>query len=106
MTGNFPDLLRAVTPGPDRTVTEGGVRGFLAGDGETDGQVLAALPRDEDKARRAGDGGQPGPPNPKRYRDVRQLVRTAGLAYDEDFAGATTVRVTSLGHELMSPLRP
>ncbi len=102
MTGNFPDLLRALTLGPDRTVTEGGFRVLLSSDGATDSDVLAALPRDIERAqRRAGPGGTPGAPDPKRYRDLRQLVRTAGLAYDEEVAGVTEVRVTALGKELM-----
>lgn len=102
MTGNFPDLLRAVTDGPGRTVTEGGFRVFLQNDGATDRDVLASLPRDIERARRrAGDGGEPGAPDPKRYRDLRQLVRTAGLAYDEEAGGSTTVSVTALGKELM-----
>ena len=102
MTGNFPDLLRAVIPAPDRNVTEGGVRVFLSSGGHTEDQVLAALPRDEGRARRAGGREELGPPDPKRYRDVRQLVRTAGLAYDEELAGVTTVKVTRLGQELMN----
>lgn len=102
MTGNFPDLLRAVTEGPDRTVTEGGVRVMLRSDGASDRVVLAELPRDMERARRrAGEAGDPGAPDPKRYRDLRQLVRTAGLAYDEESAGETTVHVTALGQELM-----
>lgn len=39
MTGNFPDLLRALTHGPDRTITEGGFRVLLSSDGATDSDV-------------------------------------------------------------------
>lgn len=102
MTGNFPDLLRAITAGSDRTVTEGGFRVFLTSDGQSDDTVLAALPRDIDRARRrAGGTGPLAAPDPKRYRDIRQLVRTAGLAYDEEMDGTTRVHVTALGKELM-----
>ena len=102
MTGNFPDLLRAITNGPDRTVTEGGIRVLLSSDGATDSDILTALPRDVERAlRRAGTTGAPGAPDQKRYRDLRQLVRTAGLAYDLEIDGVTKVRVTALGKELM-----
>lgn len=55
-------------------------------------EVLAALPYD--KARAAKPGKLP---DPKRYRDGRQLLRTVGLVYDEVDGESRRLRVTSLG---------
>ena len=66
---------------------------FLASDGDTQDQVLGALPYDT--ARATGGGNLP---DRKRYRDGRQMLRTVGLVYDEQDKGTRRVRVTPLGH--------
>ncbi len=70
---------------------------FLESEGRTEAQVLAALPYDAARAR-----GGTGSPNPKRYRDLRQVVQTAGLAYED---AASRVRVTELGRTTLRYLR-
>jgi hypothetical protein len=65
---------------------------FLASDGKTQEEVLAALPYH--KARSAAPGALP---NAKRYRDGRQLLRTVGLVYDIPEAGTHRLQVTALG---------
>lgn len=65
---------------------------FLAGDGKTQEEILAELPYH--RARSADPGALP---DPKRYRDGRQLLRTVGLLYDEPTDGTHKVHVTALG---------
>jgi hypothetical protein len=65
---------------------------FLAGDGKTQDQILSELPYH--KARSADPGALP---DPKRYRDGRQLLRTVGLLYDEPYDGTHRLHVTALG---------
>ena len=67
---------------------------FLNSDGHTYEEVLSALPYDE---ARGTPGGRP---DPKRYRDTRQLLRTIGLLYDEQLENKTVVRVTEFGKAL------
>jgi hypothetical protein len=78
----FPDKDR----GPDL------VDVFLSSNGLTEQQILATLPYD--KARSANPGTLP---DPKRYRDGRQLLRTVGLVYEADDMNARRLCVTSLG---------
>ena len=66
---------------------------FLDSDGLTMEEVLAALPYD--RARAATPGSLP---DPKRYRDGRQLLRTVGLLFDEPSDGTRRLRVTPFGH--------
>jgi hypothetical protein len=66
---------------------------FLASDGATPDQVLSKLPYD--KARSATPGTMP---DPKRYRDGRQLFRTVGLVYEDEIGEEHRLRVTALGH--------
>lgn len=79
---------------------------FLGSDGFTPADVLKRLPYE---AKRAGDRVSE-TPDPKRYRDARQVYQTAGLLYevsadslsgaDDDEYEATEkrVRLTPLGH--------
>lgn len=61
-------------------VASDALRVFLQSDGRRDDDILGALPYE---AARAGSGGTGGP-NPKRYRDNRQVFRSVGLVYEED----------------------
>ena len=61
---------------------------FLESDGRTPEEVLARLPYSQ--ARGSGVGKRP---DPKRYRDPKQVYQTAGLLYERD----QVVRVTELG---------
>lgn len=66
------------------------LRPFLQADGKTEAEVLATLPYD-----RARAGATPGAgPDPKRYRDGRQVYQTAGMLYEDETG---VVRVTELG---------
>jgi hypothetical protein len=65
---------------------------FLASDGKTQEQILSSLPYD--KARSNAPGSQP---DPKRYRDDRQLYRTVGLIYDQPVGDTRRLTVTPLG---------
>lgn len=69
------------------------VRVFLESDGLSEAAVLAKLPYD--RARSADAGAVP---NPKRYRDARQLLRTIGLVYEDRTESGSVLRVTELGH--------
>ncbi|NKJ02973.1 hypothetical protein [Novosphingobium sp. SG707] len=64
---------------------------MLASAGDTAEEVLAKLHYDH--ARAAVPGEQP---NPKRYRDLRQLYRTIGLLYEDPVIGR--LAVTDLGN--------
>lgn len=65
------------------------LRPFLESDGLTPEQVLARLPYERSRA-----GASAGTlPDPKRYRDGKQVYQTAGLLYEVD----GRVRVTELG---------
>lgn len=64
---------------------------FLNGEGRSDTQLLGEWPYS------AARGTIGGTPDPKRYRDMRQLLRTIGLIYDQDVDGETVVRVTDFG---------
>jgi hypothetical protein len=66
---------------------------FLESDGRTQEEVLAALPYD--RARTPTPGALP---DPKRYRDGRQLFRTVGLLYDEEDGESRRLHITALGH--------
>lgn len=68
------------------------LRPFLASDGQTPESVLARLPYDIARARARGASGTA--PDPKRYRDGKQVFQTAGLLYEGDDG---LVRVTELG---------
>lgn len=76
----FPDPVRS----PDNLDI------MLASAGNTPAEVLAKLNYDE--ARSAAPGEQP---NPKRYRDLRQLYRTIGLLYEDPLLGRLSI--TELG---------
>lgn len=65
---------------------------FLESDGLTRDEILAKLPYD---VARAGTGGSTSSgPDPKRYRDGRQVYQTIGLLYED---GDRRVHVTELG---------
>lgn len=55
---------------------------FLESDGLAQDQVLLRLPYDQ--ARAVARGGGSGGPDPKRYRDAKQVYQTAGLLYERD----------------------
>lgn len=61
---------------------------FLQSDGQTQDQVLAALPYDAARARTPGTL-----PDPKRFRDPRLVFSTVGLVYMD----GDVLRVTDLG---------
>lgn len=65
---------------------------FLESDGLTRDQVLARLPYDE--ARAKARGGGTGRPDPKRYRDPKQVYQTVGLLFEREDG---RLRVTDLG---------
>lgn len=65
---------------------------FLEGQGKTPDELLAELPYDT--ARSSAPGALP---DPKRYRDGRQLFRTVGLVYEEASNEKRVLRVTALG---------
>lgn len=67
---------------------------FLEADGKSDVAVLATLPYD---AKRAKPGTGTGSPDPRRYRDGRQLYTMLGFLYEE----ASTVHVTLLGRTVL-----
>jgi hypothetical protein len=56
------------------------LRVFLQSSGQHRDDVLRALPYELARARGGGTGG----PDPKRYRDNRQVFRSVGLVYEED----------------------
>lgn len=61
---------------------------MLDAEGKTPEAVLQTLPYDVARSKNPGSG-----PDPKRYRDTRQVYETAGLLYEED----GQVHVTELG---------
>jgi hypothetical protein len=61
---------------------------MLDAEGKTPEAVLQTLPYDVARSKNPGAG-----PDPKRYRDTRQVYETAGLLYEED----GQVHVTELG---------
>lgn len=65
------------------------LRSFLEGNGLTPPDLLAKLPYDKHRSR----GTQRKTPDPKRYRDPKQVYQTVGLLYES----AGRVRVTELG---------
>jgi hypothetical protein len=67
------------------------VRVILSSDGRTPDEILALLPYDKARSKDPKDL-----PDPKRYRDQRQLLRTLGLVYESELAGKTVLRVTKL----------
>lgn len=80
------------------------LRPFLESDGLTPDQVLDALPYDVARARARGSIATR--PDPKRYRDGKQVYQTAGLLYEGDDG---RVHVTELGaatHRWLSILTP
>jgi hypothetical protein len=56
------------------------LRPFLEAEGQTPDQVLARLPYDKERSLTAGSTG----PDPKRYRDGKQIYQTGGLLYERD----------------------
>jgi len=66
---------------------------FLSSDGQAPEAILTKLPYASERAETPGEL-----PDPKRYRDGRQLLRTVGLVY-EDSDGR--LRVTELGRALL-----
>lgn len=99
MTGNFRALPEVTANQPNGNITDQAIRVFLSSDGRTEQQVLQNFPYDAERAQR--QNGAAMAPDPKRYRDVRQLVRAVGLAYDEDMGNTKVVRVTPLGEAFM-----
>ena len=65
---------------------------FLESDGRTREEVLAALPYARARAATPGEL-----PDPRRYRDGRQLFRTVGLLYDEPEGSTRRLHLTALG---------
>lgn len=70
----------------------GNLRPFLSSDGLSSDAVLDKLPYDVARARARGATGTK--PNPKRYRDGKQVYETIGLLYQGDDG---LVHVTDLG---------
>lgn len=66
------------------------LRPFMEADGQTQEQVLARLPYDKERSSTPAGGG----PDPKRYRDGKQVYQTGGLLYEQD----GKVFITELGH--------
>lgn len=66
---------------------------FLESDGRTMDEVLKLLPYDMARAKARGVIVNKGP-DPKRYRDSRQVYQTAGLLYERDDG---CLKVTELG---------
>lgn len=66
---------------------------FLESDGLTQDEILDRLPYDE--ARAIARGGGNGRPDPKRYRDAKQVYQTVGLLFERDDG---RLKVTDLGH--------
>ena len=65
------------------------LRPFLESDGLTQDDILAKLPYEAARSRSGGSS-----PDPKRYRDSRQVYETAGLLFEDETG---VVRVTALG---------
>lgn len=63
---------------------------FLNADGVHKDEVLKSLPYEAARAR----GGGTGAPDPRRYRDGKQVYQTAGLLYEDEDG---YVRLTSIG---------
>jgi hypothetical protein len=79
---------------------------FLESDGRSPDEVLAALPYD---AARAGIKG--GSPDPKRYRDPKQVFQTAGFVYEREDGllqvtefGQATLRFLSVLNDANAPV--
>jgi hypothetical protein len=70
------------------------LRVFLESDGRSREEVLAALPYESARARVPGAGS----PDPKRYRDGRQVLRSVGLVYED---AGERLRVTRLGRAVL-----
>lgn len=66
------------------------LRPFLESDGLSEAEVLSKLPYDAARARSGGSGS----PDPRRFREGKQVYQTAGLLYQDE---AGIVRVTELG---------
>lgn len=62
---------------------------FLEGEGKTPEQILAKLPYDAARSKNPGNA-----PDPKRYRDSRQVYETAGLLFEGEDG---IVHTTTLG---------
>jgi len=69
------------------------LRPFLEGEGQTPEQVLARLPYDTERSSNPTAGG----PDPKRYRDGKQIYQTGGLLYER----TGTIYLTDLGHTVL-----
>lgn len=70
---------------------------FLKANGQTPEGLLAQLPYESARAR----GGANSAPDPKRYRDSKQVYQTVGLLYEVD----GKVRVTDLGRATLRWLK-
>lgn len=64
----------------------------LESDGLKQDEILARLPYDEARAQARGGGN--GRPDPKRYRDAKQVYQTVGLLFEREDG---RLRVTDLG---------
>jgi hypothetical protein len=71
-------------PSPSRHL-----RPFLEGEGKTPEEILAQLPYDAARSKNPGNA-----PDPKRYRDSRQVYETAGLLFEGEDG---IVHTTTLG---------
>lgn len=78
---------------------------FLESDGLHKGKVLELLPYDQARAQARGASGTSGP-DPKRYRDSKQVYQTVGLLFEREDGcvqvtelGKATLRWTSLINE-------
>lgn len=67
----------------------GNIRVFLDADGLTPDRLLAQLPYDRARSNSPANAG----PDPKRYRDGKQVYQTVGLLYEDE----GVIRVTELG---------
>lgn len=76
---------------PTGNFTNDDLRAFLEhGSGRPAAQILAALPFDASRSDRTNANG----PDPKRYRDAKQVFEACGLLWEAD---DETVRLTALG---------
>ncbi len=97
-TGSLHQTFRILTE------PSANMRPFLESHGRTPDDVLDALPYD--RARALSRGSSATRPDPKRYRDGRQVYQTAGLLYESQ---AGRVVVTELGqatHRWLDIIKP
>jgi hypothetical protein len=84
--GGSLHLTFRLLPEADRS---GNLRPFLEAEGLVPNALLAKLPYD----RQRSGSRQAETPDPKRYRDAKQVYQTVGLLYEDDGA----IRITELG---------